>query len=146
MYAATPENSVAKHHNSSMPDVWKIIDKELWSRRLSWAKLGRAIDVSDQVLSNWARRKVPASRYADIAGFLGWTVEQVMGLAPEPTPSPTPDPASVNVLAPVYTKRAHDIAKMFDDLKDSDVRRAAYAGVKAILQMAKAGQRNAKPG
>ena len=124
--------------NNPMPDVWGIIDAELHARRISWATLGRAIGVSDQVLSNWKRRKVPASHYAAIAGFLSWTVEQVMGLAPEPIKLLAPAPAPV--AAPVYTKRAHDVAKMFDALTDPAVRQAAYAGVQAILQMAKAGQ------
>lgn len=125
--------------NNPMPDVWGIIDAELHTRRISWATLGRAIGVSDQVLSNWKRRKVPASHYADIAGFLAWTVEQVMGLAPEPIKPPAAVPVLVS--APIYTKRAHDVAKMFDALTDPAVRQAAYAGVQAILQMAKAGQR-----
>jgi len=124
-----------------MSNVWKIVDRELRRRKSSWAEMGRAIGASDQTMNNWSRRKVPADRYADIAGFLGWTVEQVMGVAPEPAKTQAPADAT----EPVYTKRANDIAKMFDELKDPKVRQAAYAGVQAILQMAKAGQRLPEP-
>jgi hypothetical protein len=124
-----------------MGDVWKIVSRELRRKHQSWAELGRAIGVTDQTIHNWkARNKVPPSRHLDIAGFLGWTVEQVTGHAPEPTKT-TPAPAP----EPVYTKRANDIARMFDELKDPEVRQKAYAGVQAILQMAKAGQHLPEP-
>lgn len=122
-------------------DVWARVDRELHRRRLTWAKLGRAIGASAATMTHWGKRGVPPVRYIDVAGFLGWSVEQLCGLAPEPRKQPSPAVAP----EPVYTKRANDIARMFDELKDPDVRQSAYAAVQLILQMAKAGQRIPEP-
>lgn len=122
-----------------MASVWKIIDRELHRKRLKWADLAKALEVSDQVVNNWSRRGVPTARYADIATFLGFSVEELMGVAPEPK---RPAPAAVAASPePVYTKRANDIAKMFDELKDPDVRRQAYGAIQLTLQMAIKSQR-----
>ena len=123
--------------NSLMGAVWKIVDSELSRRRMPWAELGRAIGTTDQTMNNWSRRSIPASRYADIARAFGWTVEQVIGVAPAPAVAAavSADPEAT------YSKRAHDIAGLFDQLKDPAVRQSAYAGVMILLQMAKAGQR-----
>lgn len=121
----------------AMGDVLKIVNRELHARHQSWADLARALGLSDQVVSNWKRRgKVPPGRYLDIAGFLGWNVEQLTGHAPEPPRQTRPV-----IPEPVYTKRANDIARAFDELKDQTVRQQAYATVMGLLQMAKAGQR-----
>lgn len=131
-----------------MPDAWKVIDRELWRRRLNWAALGRSINASPQTMNNWRKlNKVPPSRYADIANFFGWTIEQVMGVAPAPNTPPERQAEPVEAapehsVEPVYTQRAHDIASVFDELKDPAVRQTAYTTVLAVLQMAKAGQRH----
>ena len=125
-----------------MPSVWVTVDRELRRMHSSWSKLAREIEVSDQVIWNWKQREViPANRHAAVAAFLGWSVEQLLGLAPEPQRRPPP-PVTPE---PVYTKRANDIARMFDELKDNTVRQTMYSTISNILQMAKAGQRVAEP-
>jgi len=123
-----------------MASVWTIVDRELHRRRLKWAELGRHLGLKEetlhQTLLNWKQRRIPPDRYVGIAAFLGWSVERLTGHAPEPAaPAPPPVPE------PVYTRRANDIARMFDELRDPAVRQRAYALVTAQLQMAKAGQR-----
>jgi hypothetical protein len=126
-----------------MASVWTTVDRELHRRRLTWLDLKKALSLSDQVLYNWKQRKaVPRARQPDVAAFLGWSVDQLLGLAPEPPRLP---PVPVPAPEPVYTKRANDIARMFDDLKDDKVRQTAYSTVMNILQMAKAGQRLPEP-
>lgn len=126
-----------------MPNVWVTIDNELHRMRSSWAKLARAIEVSDQTIWNWKKRQTVAlKKHPDIAAFLGWSIDQLLGLAPEP---PRLRPIAAPAPEPVYTKRANDIAQMFDELKDDAVRKRAYATVVNILQMAKAGQRMPEP-
>lgn len=133
-----------------MSDSWKVIDRELWRRHLTWSSLGRDISVTDQVMSNWGRRgAIPASRYADIAKFFGWTIEQVMGVSPAPgamleQQSGHAELTPEHSVEPVYTQRAHDIASMFDELKDPAVKQMAYTTMKAVLHMAKAGQRHSE--
>lgn len=126
-----------------MADAWRVIDRELHQRRTSWAALGRHIDASPQTMNNWRKlNKVPASRLPAVAAFFGWTIEQVMGIAPAPPSGPDAErPIDPGGAEPVYTQRAHDIARTFDELKDPAVRQMAYAAVHAVLQMAKAGQR-----
>lgn len=121
-----------------MANVWATVDRELHRRRLTWLDLKRALGLSDQALYNWKQRKaVPRARHPDVAAYLGWSVDQLLGLAPEPKAPAVP----AVVAEPVYTKRANDIAAAFDELKDPQVRQRAYALVMGQLQMAKAGQR-----
>lgn len=65
--------------------VWHRVDRELARRKglhLSpgtWAALGRAINVTAQVLTNWKSRRVPPEMHAAIAQALSWTVDQLLG-------------------------------------------------------------------
>lgn len=65
---------------------WQIIEEALGRRRPprkpQW--LGDQLGVTAQVLTNWKSRQVPPSRFREIAGVLGLTVDQLEGLAPLP--------------------------------------------------------------
>lgn len=117
-----------------MSTVWSRITKGLKAQNMTRADLGRTIEVSDQTLYNWSKRGVPASHYAAIARVLRCSIEQLIGEDEQPTPEQLVDEG------PDYSKRASDIAAMFDELSDPEVRRKAYTTVMALLQMARAGQ------
>lgn len=76
--------------------VWNRIDNELAARKAAkrvpstWAELARAIEATDQVVSNWGQpgRQVPPGRYPAIARALGWTVEQLLGEEAAPRTAP----------------------------------------------------------
>jgi hypothetical protein len=73
-------------------DVWTRIDGELARRHKTWAWLGRAIDASDQVMTNWKlRKRVPPSRFVEIGRALGWSVEQLVGEEPRSVSEPEAD-------------------------------------------------------
>ena len=65
--------------------VWKRIDDELARRKTqhlhlnSWARLGDAVELKAQRMTNWKTRGVPASMHAAIADALGWTVDRLVG-------------------------------------------------------------------
>ena len=115
-----------------MNTVWTTIDQELTRRDMTWAKLGREIGATDQAMNNWSRRKVPAHWHSKIARTFGWTIEQLIGVV-----EPSPMHSTLSAPEPSYTKRAHDIARMFDDLEDSAMRQRAYVAIQAIFQLAK---------
>ncbi len=130
--------------DTSRMSTWKTVDDELHRRRLKWAGLAEALGTNSQVVQNWKLRgKIPADRYLAVAAYLGWTVERLLGYAPEPAAPPVP--AAEVKTKPVYSKRGNDIATEFEKLTDPKVRQTAYAAVMSILQMAQAGQRLAEP-
>ena len=61
-----------------MDPVWTRIDRELARRRLRWAWLARALDMTDQQVNNWKRRRVPPEQYQRIAEALGVTVDSLL--------------------------------------------------------------------
>lgn len=65
---------------------WQIIEEALARKRphrkVAW--LGDQLGVTAQVLTNWKTRKVPPSRFREIADVLGLTVDQLEGMAPLP--------------------------------------------------------------
>lgn len=67
--------------------VWATIDAALGQMKppKNWAWLASRLQVSDQVVSNWKRRKVPATRYRDIAHILGWTTDDLVSGGPDAT-------------------------------------------------------------
>lgn len=73
--------------------VWHRVDQELVRRRKAhmpigeWADIGRELSLSKQQLHNWKTRGVPKPLYPDIAALLGWTVDQLLGLADTPRPA-----------------------------------------------------------
>jgi hypothetical protein len=123
-----------------MSTTYSRIGKALKAQHMTWADLGRTIGVTDQVINNWSRREVPAKHHAAIARVLGWSIEHLLGEGEPPTA-----PQGMSAPEPSFTKRANDLATMFDELKDPAVRRQAYATVQAVLQMAKAGQQVPSP-
>lgn len=115
--------------------VLKIINEELHTRRQKRAALARAIGASDQVVRNWwARGSVPPARYFEIASFFGLSVEQLLGVEPRPKEPTPPEPEAK------YSKRANDLALMFDHLTDTALRQRLYAEIQLMLQMAISGQ------
>lgn len=64
--------------DSGMDPVWTYVDREIHRRRLKWAWLARAIEVSEQTANNWKRRRVPPEQYQAIAQALGITVDELL--------------------------------------------------------------------
>jgi len=97
--------------------VWARVNDELVSRKRSrqmpdnWASLSRALGVSIQVTTNWARRGIPPRSHMALAHALGWSVDRLLGIEQAPEPAPV---------------RAHPS----DDLAQHE---AAYCAVLAIL-------------
>ena len=119
-----------------MSTVWKTIDNELHRRRMTWAALGKIIGASDQVMHNWkARGDIPRKRFESIAPVFGWTLDRLVGMSPV-----MPQADEPIVQEREFTKRASNLAELFDELKDPDVRRKVYSTMISFLQMAKASQ------
>jgi hypothetical protein len=78
--------------------VWHRIDRELSNRKAAhllpgtWAALGRILEVSAQVLTNWKARGVPPKEHQAIADALGWTVDQLLGVGELPVKTPITEP------------------------------------------------------
>lgn len=68
-----------------MDAVWTHVDRELARRRLKWAWLARELEMSDQQVNNWKRRRVPPEQYPRIAALLGITIEQLLLEGDAPT-------------------------------------------------------------
>lgn len=122
-----------------MSSALTVVDRELWQRRLTWSDLGRKIGVSDQVMANWRKRGlIPASRYAAIAGFFGWSVEQVMGDARATTEPDVREneQESPFLKEPVFTKRAHEIAQMLEGIADPAMKELFYSAACGMLKLA----------
>lgn len=127
-----------------MTTVWKTVDNELHRRRMTWAALGKIIGASDQVMHNWkARGDIPRKRCEAIAPVFGWTLDRLVGMS-----TVTPQAEEHIAQEREFTKRASDLAELFDELKDPDVRRKVYTTMMGFLQMAKASEQvpSPKPG
>jgi hypothetical protein len=75
-----------------MPAVWDRIKAELATRQdargreIAW--LAQRLKCRVQVVQNWSTRGVPASRYAEIAQAMGWTIDRLTGAPPRPADWP----------------------------------------------------------
>lgn len=65
---------------------WDIIEEALAHKRpprnLTW--LAEQLRVSVQVIQNWKSRRVPPSRFREVASALGLSIDQLEGLEPLP--------------------------------------------------------------
>ena len=73
--------------------IWARVDAELTRRRqrhqqpASWSALGTLIEASDQRMHNWRLRGIPARQHLAVAMALGWSVDQLHGLAEASAPT-----------------------------------------------------------
>ena len=124
-------------HNLCMTDtVWHRIDRELTRRKDarqqpgSWAELGRLIQASAQKMTNWKSRGVPPKEYADIALALGWSVDQLLGLAETsqalaPPPLPPRDFKDRREVSDSDWGLLEDVKLVLSDQEISDIRARA---------------------
>lgn len=75
--------------------IWERVDAELQHRKAkhlapaSWSALGRLIEASRQTTTNWRTRGIPPKEYVALAGALGWTIDQLVGVGQESEPDAT---------------------------------------------------------
>jgi hypothetical protein len=76
--------------------VWGRVDRELTRRKSarlspsSWADLGHSLGASKQTIHNWKTRGIPKQIYPDVAAQLGWSVDQLLGIADAPKTATSP--------------------------------------------------------
>lgn len=74
-------------------EVWGRVDRELTRRKGqhmrpgSWTELGATLNASKQSIHNWKTRGLPKLLYPDVAAQLGWTVDQLLGIAEAQRPT-----------------------------------------------------------
>lgn len=92
--------------SASTDETWDRIKAKIASlpngagREAQW--LADRLQIKIQRVSNWKTRGVPASMLVDIAAALGWSVNQVLGLAEPPSlwPFETVEPERLQRLTP----------------------------------------------
>ncbi len=56
-------------------DVWNRIDSVLQARRKSWTSLAQDLGYTDQRISNWRHRGVPAQAFSALSSHLGISLQ-----------------------------------------------------------------------
>lgn len=122
--------------------VYATVDAALRKRGRTWAWMADKLGVTDQVVNNWSRRRVPSNRYLDIAQILGWTAEQLVSgeLEPDHGIDFTYSDGSTTILAQVKSPSiaglspgaaAERLAEQLASLPQS--RRETIAGLIALM-------------
>lgn len=81
--------------------VLQCVRKRPEAQRGEVAWLARKIGATVQTVNNWKKRGIPFKQRPAVASAIGWSVEQLQGLAPPPAvwPFETIDPARLHGLS-----------------------------------------------
>lgn len=73
---------------TTIDETWARVAAEIASRPLGRGRevtwLAEKLQTSVQRVNNWKARGLPASALPDVAAALGWSINQVLGLAEPP--------------------------------------------------------------